>query len=64
MDHLSEVGAREQREGSGLSNALSELEVLLSPASEHRVEEEQREQISRDEVGIATRVPQLGLPPF
>jgi hypothetical protein len=35
-----------------LSNALSEIEVLLNPASEHRVEEEQRERISREEVGV------------
>ena len=38
--------------GVALSIALSELEVLLNPALEHRVEEEQRERISRDEVGI------------
>ncbi|HSJ84715.1 MAG TPA: hypothetical protein VLA91_12940 [Acidimicrobiia bacterium] len=38
--------------GVALSIALSELEVVLNPALEHRVEEEQRERISRDELGI------------
>jgi hypothetical protein len=38
--------------GVALSNAMAELEVLLSPASEHRIEEERSRQVLADEIGI------------
>jgi hypothetical protein len=38
--------------GVALSNAMAELEVLLSPASEHRIEEERSRQVLPDEIGI------------
>jgi hypothetical protein len=38
--------------GVALSNAMAELEVLLSPAAEHRIEEERKTQIIRDQVGV------------
>jgi len=38
--------------GVALSNAMAELEVLLSPAAEHRIEEERKAEIIRDQVGV------------
>jgi hypothetical protein len=38
--------------GVALSNAMVEFEVLLSPASEHRIEEERKAEILRDHVGV------------
>lgn len=38
--------------GVALSNAMAELEVLLSPASEHRIEEERSRQVVSDEIDI------------
>ena len=38
--------------GVALSNAMVELEVLLSPAAEHRIEEERKAEILRDQVGV------------
>ncbi|HSK06044.1 MAG TPA: hypothetical protein VK990_00900 [Acidimicrobiia bacterium] len=38
--------------GVALSNAMAELEVLLNPASEHRVEEERSRQVVSDEIDI------------
>ncbi|MGH8943538.1 MAG: hypothetical protein ACRDWF_12025 [Acidimicrobiia bacterium] len=38
--------------GVALSNAMAELEVLLSPAAEHRIEEERKAEILRDQVGV------------
>jgi hypothetical protein len=35
-----------------LSNAMAELEVLLSPAAEHRIEEERKAEILPDHVGV------------
>ncbi len=38
--------------GVAMSNAMAELEVLLSPAAEHRIEEERKAEIIRDQVGV------------
>ncbi|HEU5112639.1 MAG TPA: hypothetical protein VFU96_04930 [Acidimicrobiia bacterium] len=38
--------------GVALSNAMAELEVLLSPGAEHRIEEERKVEIIRDQVGV------------
>jgi len=38
--------------GVALSNAMTELEVLMSPAAEHRIEEERKAEIIRDQVGV------------
>jgi hypothetical protein len=38
--------------GVALSNAMAELEVLLSPATEHRIEEERKAEILPDQVGV------------
>ena len=38
--------------GVALSHAMAELEVLLSPAAEHRIEEEWKAEIIRDQVGV------------
>ena len=38
--------------GVALSNAMIELEVLLSPASEHRIEEERKMEVLRAQVGV------------
>ena len=38
--------------GVALSNAMVELELLLSPAAEHRIEEERKAEILRDQVGV------------
>lgn len=38
--------------GVALSNAMAELEVLLSPAAEHRIEEERKAEILPDGVGV------------
>ena len=38
--------------GVALSNAMAELEVLLSPAAEHRIEEERKAEILPDQVGV------------
>lgn len=38
--------------GVALSNAMIELEILLSPAAEHRIEEERKTEIMRDQVGV------------
>ena len=38
--------------GVALSNAMAELEVLLSPAAEHRIEEERKAEVLRDQVGV------------
>jgi hypothetical protein len=48
-------GERKQRNmgmGVALHNAMAELEVLLSPAAEHRIEEERKAEILRDQVGV------------
>lgn len=38
--------------GVALSNAMAELEVLLSPGAEHRIEEERKVEIIVDQVGV------------
>ena len=38
--------------GVALSNAMAELEVLLSPDAEHRIEEERKAEILPDQVGV------------
>lgn len=39
--------------GVALSNALAEFEMLFSPASEHRIEEQRRSEVMADQVGIS-----------
>ena len=38
--------------GVALSNVMAELEVSLSPAAEHRIEEVRKAAIIRDQVGV------------
>ncbi|HYJ24697.1 MAG TPA: hypothetical protein VE027_06800 [Acidimicrobiia bacterium] len=38
--------------GVALSNAMADLEVLLSPAAEHGIEEERKAEVLRDQVGV------------
>lgn len=38
--------------GVALGNAMAEFEVLLSPAAEHRAEEQRRAEIAPDQIGI------------
>jgi hypothetical protein len=38
--------------GVALSNAMAELEVLLSPAAEHRIEEERKTEVLPGQVGV------------
>jgi hypothetical protein len=38
--------------GVALGNAMAEFEILLSPAAEHRIEEQRRIEIAPDQVGI------------
>jgi hypothetical protein len=38
--------------GVALGNAMAELEILLNPAAEHRIDEQRRAEIAADQVGI------------
>ncbi|HEU4916142.1 MAG TPA: hypothetical protein VFV13_06210 [Acidimicrobiia bacterium] len=48
----TEPGTPRKGYGMALGNALAEFEAMLSPAAEHRVEEQRRVEIAPDEVGI------------
>ena len=54
MPHSRDPKPKQRSVGMGvaLSNAMIELEVLLSPAAEHRIEEERKAEIIRDQVGV------------